>query len=108
MLSGYRLMWLLVMFDLPVLSDEERKAAAAFRKSLLDLGFEMAQLSVYTRFCTSPMQTEILCSRIEDELPTGGLVHVLELTDKQYERTKTYRRGRRVRSKKSPGQFELF
>lgn len=101
-------MWLLVMFDLPVLTDEERKAATGFRKALLDLGFEMTQLSVYTRFCTSPMQTQVLCGQIEHELPTGGLVHVVELTDKQYERTKTYRRGRRLRQKKSPGQFELF
>lgn len=101
-------MWLLVMFDLPVLTEDERRAANGFRKLLLDLGFEMTQLSVYTRFCTSQTQTLILCDRIEDDLPEGGLVHVLQLTDKQYERTLTYRGGRRVRQKKSPGQFELF
>jgi len=47
MLSGYRNMWLLVMFDLPVTQKEERKEAADFRNYLLDLGFEMAQFSVY-------------------------------------------------------------
>ena len=52
MLSGYRLMWMIVMFDLPVVLKEERKAATAFRNSLLDMGFEMSQFSVYARFCT--------------------------------------------------------
>lgn len=101
-------MWLLVMFDFPVGTPGERKEATQFRKSLLDLGFEMTQFSVYTRFSTSHMQTAILCDRVEEELPEGGRVHILQLTDKQFERTKTYRGKRRVRSKKAPDQFELF
>ena len=36
-------MWVVVMFDLPVVEKAERKAATDFRNSLLDLGFEMAQ-----------------------------------------------------------------
>ena len=36
MLSGYRLMWVVVMFDLPVIEREERKAATTFRNDLLD------------------------------------------------------------------------
>ena len=48
-LSGYRMMWLYVMFDLPVGTKAERRAATRFRQSLLDDGFEMAQFSVYLR-----------------------------------------------------------
>ena len=51
MLSGYRLMWMVVLFDLPVGTKKERKAATKFRKFLLDQGFEMSQYSVYMRFC---------------------------------------------------------
>jgi CRISPR-associated protein Cas2 len=101
-------MWLLVMFDLPVLTQAERKAAANFRHVLLDLGFEMTQFSVYMRFCTSPAHAETLCGRIETPLPPGGRVHVLQFTDKQYERARIYRGRQRQRGKKSPGQFELF
>ena len=36
-ISGYRVMWMLVMFDLPVVEKEERKAATAFRNYLLEL-----------------------------------------------------------------------
>ena len=50
-LSGYRIMWLVVLFDLPVGTKKERKAANRFREKLRDLGFEMSQFSVYLRFC---------------------------------------------------------
>ena len=43
-LSGYRIMWMMVLFDLPVIDPEERKAATGFRNFLLDQGFEMAQI----------------------------------------------------------------
>ena len=42
-LSGYRIMWVFVLFDLPVGTKKERKAATRFRHSLLDLGFEISQ-----------------------------------------------------------------
>ena len=86
MLSGYRLMWMIVMFDLPVLEKAERKAATAFRNALLDLGFEMSQFSVYMRFCTSSTQVDTYCKHVEDVLPEGGKVSVLQFTDRQYER----------------------
>jgi CRISPR-associated protein Cas2 len=43
-LSGYRFMWILVMFDLPVGTKPERRAATRFRNYLLDEGYEMSQL----------------------------------------------------------------
>lgn len=48
-------MWMVVMFDLPVVEKAERKAATEFRNALLDMGFEMSQFSVYMRFCTGPV-----------------------------------------------------
>lgn len=45
--SPFRMGWLMAMFDLPVLLEEERKEAARFRKALLDDGFIMIQYSVY-------------------------------------------------------------
>jgi len=101
-------MWLLVMFDLPVVQHEERKAASAFRLALLELGFEMSQFSVYLRFCSSQAQVDTLCRKVQDALPCGGRVHVLQMTDKQYERTITYTGRRRDRGKKAPDQFALF
>ena len=101
-------MWMTVMFDLPVVLKEERKAAARFRLTLLDLGFEMAQLSVYMRFCTSVGQVEALGRRVEAALPDGGKVNILTFTDKKYERIITYHGGRRQAPERSPDQFDLF
>jgi CRISPR-associated protein Cas2 len=64
-------MWMVVMFDLPVIEKAERKAATGFRNTLLDLGFEMSQFSVYMRFCTSSAQVDTLSKRVEAALPVS-------------------------------------
>lgn len=108
MLSGYRLMWVAVMFDLPVMTPEERKAATDFRLALLDLGFDMNQFSVYMRFCTSQGQIDTYCKRIEAALPEGGRVNILQFTDKQYERIISYHGRVKQAAGKAPDQFNLF
>ena len=45
-MSAYRYMRVLLFFDLPTLTAEERKSATAFRKALLKDGFLMLQESV--------------------------------------------------------------
>jgi len=101
-------MWMVVMFDLPVMEKAERKAATQFRNGLLDLGFEMSQFSVYMRFCTSQAQVDTLCRSVERALPQGGKVNIFQFTDKQYERAITYtgatnnqRKKRRINSTSS-------
>lgn len=101
-------MWILVMFDLPVVLAEERKAANDFRHLLLNLGFEMSQLSVYMRFCTSPAQLETYCKHIEESLPPGGNVKIIQITDKQYERIINFRGKSRQEKNKMPDLFELL
>jgi CRISPR-associated protein Cas2 len=107
-LSGYRLMWMMVLFDLPVVTEKERKAATRFRKFLLDEGYEMAQLSVYTRFTSGKEQVEAYTRRIESHLPPSGKVHVLCFTDKQYETMKCFRGRTAEPRRKNPEQYVLF
>lgn len=101
-------MWMLVMFDLPVVEAEERKSASAFRKFLLDQGFEMAQFSVYLRHCTGPEQVDTLTRRVQGELPGGGKVDILYFTDKQYERIASFVGKKRSRARRNPDQYNLF
>lgn len=101
-------MWILVMFDLPVIQKKERKAASDFRNTLLDMGFSMTQLSIYLRFCTSHTEVQTYSKKIEAALPGGGKVHILTITDKQYERVQTYYGGKKQDAGKSPDQFDLF
>lgn len=108
MLSGYRLMWIVVMFDLPVVGKTERRAATDFRNALLDMGFQMSQFSVYMRLCTSPAQVETYCKRVEAALPNGGKVNILQFTDRQYERIISFRGRIRQPDGEPPDQFDLF
>lgn len=107
-LSGYRIMWLFVLFDLPVGTKKERKAATKFRHSLLDLGFEMSQYSVYLKFCAGKEQAEAIGRQVEQAMPTSGKVHLVQITDKQYENIRTYRGKKREPSPKNPSQLALF
>ena len=101
-------MWMIVMFDLPVVEKAERRAATEFRNTLLDLGFSMSQFSVYMRFCSSPAQVDTYCKRVEEALPVGGNVNIIQFTDKQYERIISFHGRAKQPDKKTSDQFDLF
>ncbi|MES2172627.1 MAG: CRISPR-associated endonuclease Cas2 [Pseudomonadota bacterium] len=107
-LSGYRLMWIFVMFDLPVTTKEQARAATKFREFLLDEGFEKSQFSVYARFCNGKEQFETYRRRVESSLPDRGDVHILSFTDRQYENIVRFSGQRRRRQRKNPDQLALF
>jgi CRISPR-associated protein Cas2 len=107
-LSAYRLMWVLVMFDLPVETPVQRKAATDFRHDLLDLGFERCQYSVYLRFVEGREQATTTTRRVETVLPPGGKVYVLYFTDKQYTGIVRFDNRKRQKAPKNPEQYELF
>lgn len=96
------------MFDLPVTTRAQSRAATKFRQYLLDEGFEKSQFSVYARFCSGKEQFEAYMRRIEDNLPATGEVHILTFTDKQYENIVRFSGQRRRRQKKNPDQLALF
>ena len=107
-LSGYRIMWMLVMFDLPTDTKEQRKAATGFRHFLLDEGFERSQFSVYARFVNGKEGFATRLRRIESALPEWGKIQVLQITDKQYENIIHFSdQGRKAR-RKNPEQLVMF
>ena len=74
------------MFDLPTITKSEQKTAGKFRKFLLDDGYNMAQFSVYMRFCGSYETMQKHTKRLIPKIPTGGNVKVFFLTEKQWEK----------------------
>ncbi len=107
-LSGYRLMWMMVLFDLPVVTARERKDADRFRKFLLDQGFDRCQLSVYLRFCSGKEQTQVYTKRVQGALPPAGNVQIIYFTDKQYENIVSFQGKVRGPVNKNPAQYALF
>lgn len=83
--SAYRMMWMLVTFDLPVETKKYRAQATRFRQFLLDQGFEMSQLSNYLRLVNGQEQFDTYVRRIGSNLPERGDVFVFQFTDRQYE-----------------------
>lgn len=82
--SEYRIMWVLVFFDLPTDTQKERKAAADFRKRLISDGFVMFQFSIYMRHCPSAENAAVHVKRVKSILPSLGQVGILTITDKQF------------------------
>jgi CRISPR-associated protein Cas2 len=107
-LSGYRIVWIMVLFDLPVMTPEERKAATGFRNYLLDEGFQMAQFSVYLRCTPSKEAASAYVRRIESAVPSDGKVDILQFTDRQYENIVCFRGKQRDSVPPKPAQLLLF
>lgn len=83
-ISGYRVMWVLVFFDLPVDTKKARKAAVDFRNKLMKDGFTMFQFSIYIRHCQSAEAADAHVRRVKGVLPEYGQVGILAITDKQF------------------------
>lgn len=108
MLSGYRIMWMIVLFDLPVMERSQRKAAATFRHHLLDLGFSMAQYSVYMRVCASKEIFSSYVNQVRHALPPEGHVQIIGITDRQYENILAFSSATQDRGREKPAQYVLF
>ena len=107
-LSSYRIMWAIVIFDLPVVRKEDRQAAAKFRSNLLDLGFSMVQFSVYFKLLSSPEELESISNKIKRILPGKGKVEIIYITDKQYENIISYYGSSPQQHKNKAEQLWLF
>ena len=77
-------MRVLVFFDLPVITGEQRRAYVKFRKFLLKSGFMMLQESVYCKLALNGTVVRGIVDNVHKNKPTGGLVQLLTVTEKQY------------------------
>ena len=106
--NAYRIMWVLVLYDLPTETKANMKAANLFRKRLLDDGFALFQFSMYMRHCPSRENAEVHIKRVKSILPKAGKVAIMCITDKQFGDIEIFF----ARNKEEPSpmfqQLELF
>ncbi|MGL5980769.1 MAG: CRISPR-associated endonuclease Cas2 [Phocaeicola sp.] len=106
--SEYRIMWILVLFDLPTETKKDKKAYIDFRKNLQRDGFTMFQFSIYTRHCASKENAEVHIKRVKSFLPPFGKIGIMCITDKQFAAIELFY-GKKPCSPHAPGQqLELF
>ncbi len=106
--SEYRIMWVMVFFDLPTETKKERKVYSTFRKKLLTDGFTMFQFSIYLRHCASRENAEVHIKRVKEMLPEAGHIGILCITDKQFGKMEIFY-GKKCKPITAPyQQLELF
>ena len=107
-LNAYRVMWTLVMYDLPTETKKDRKAAARFRKELMQDGFSMFQFSMYVRHSASSENAKVHRKRVLGLLPEHGKVGILQITDKQFGQMEIFFGKKPQELPQVPQQLELF
>lgn len=77
-------MRIIVMFDLPVGTERERKNYRQFRKFLIKNGFLMLQESVYCKIAQNTTAADSVVENVRKNKPEAGLVQILRITEKQF------------------------
>ena len=106
--SKYRMAWVMVFFDLPVGTPEERRDASNFRRDLIKDGYMMVQFSVYARPCGSADRVETQVRRLRSKIPTRGEVRGLHITDAQWGRMIVVRSQKKEAPEDMPEQMMFF
>jgi len=107
-LNAYRIMWVLVLFDLPTETKKDRKNYTDFRKKILADGFQMFQFSMYIRHCSSRENADVHQKRVKSILPPKGHVGILVITDKQFGMMEIFRGASPIEPPGTIQQLELF
>ena len=106
--SEYRIMWVLVFFDLPTETKKDRKIYTDFRSKLIKDGFTMFQFSIYLRHCASMENAEVHIKRVKKDLPPKGHIGIMCITDKQFGNMELFY-GKEEKEVSTPyQQLELF
>lgn len=79
-------MRIMVFFDLPVETSKERAEYRAFRNFLIKSGFVMMQESVYSKIVLNNTVAESVKENVRKHCAKSGLVQMLTVTEKQFER----------------------
>lgn len=107
-MNPYEIMWLFVMFDLPVETPAQRKRYAKFRNMLLAEGFSMIQYSIYARPYASEEANQAVRDRIQRDVPPQGHVRLMSVTDRQFAKTQIIRNHTPEKPADAPRQYLLF
>ena len=77
-------MRVIVFFDLPTETLENKREYRKFHKLLIKSGFLMMQESVYSRMLITPSAGRSVLEIIRKNRPSEGIVQVMTVTEKQF------------------------
>lgn len=68
----------------------------------------MSQFSVYLKYCASAEKAEAVSEKIQRNIPLGGKVDILTVTDKQFSNMKRFYAQKLIKNAAKPDQLHLF
>ena len=77
-------MRLVVIFDLPVETKEEKRVYRKFVKYLKNEGYIRIQYSVYSKLCINNDACYTASKRLKESAPSNGDVRYMVITENQY------------------------
>ena len=77
-------MRVLVLFDLPMVSAQEKRIYSKFRKYLIKNGFLMMQESVYCKMALNQTAATSIMDGVRKNSPVEAIIQMLCITEKQY------------------------
>lgn len=87
-------MRLVLFFDLPMVTKQERKIYTQFRKYLIKNGYMMMQFSVYCKIFPNREAAINHISILRKQVPKNGQIRIMVVTEKQYSRIEIIVGGR--------------
>ena len=84
-INYYKQMRVILIYDLPVVEEQDRRIYTRFHKNLIALGFYMLQFSVYTKVIQNDSSFKQLSNKLNKIIPNKGSIIILKITEKQYQ-----------------------
>ena len=81
---SYRFMRMIIFFDLPTDTMEDRRNYRKFRNGLIKNGFIMMQESVYCKLLMNSSADQSVREAVKKLRPPKGTVQMLTITEKQF------------------------
>lgn len=80
----YNFMRILLFFDLPMVTQKDRKIYSDFRKHLIKNGYIMIQYSVYCKIFNNRDAAINHINMLNKNIPSKGYIRIMLITEKQY------------------------
>lgn len=105
-INFYKQMRVILIYDLPMVEENDRRIYNQFHNKLKKNGFYMIQYSVYTKVLQNDSSIKQIETKLSNIIPSKGSIIILQLTEKQFQGLK-YLRGEKNRFESLVGGKEL-
>lgn len=100
--------WLMVMYDLPTRTKQQRRNAQVYREMILNEGFDMVQLSVYVKYIPNATGARPVYMALKNTVPADGLVRMIRLSDEQWAQQHRFFGLKTLKVEEKPDVLDIF